>query len=162
MFLGLLLCNAACVTPPQTRREFVDAVKQGGHSSVRTESYVVSRDLNAVVASLERRADQCLARSIDCSGMVGGSVEVSGATYLPTINRVSTDHVEFTLQLENHPSGTGKVPPGGLYVLAEDLSSDGGGTRVDAYVPSAGFDDVVEAIRDWIEGRESRKCPELP
>jgi hypothetical protein len=154
------LAAGGCVTPPQTRAEFVDAVKHGAYGVTR-ESYTVSRDLGAVVASLEQRSKECLAKNVDRTGMVGGSVEVAGSTYRPTINRVSTDRVEFTLQVEHSPSGTAKVPPGGLFVLAEDLGRDGNATRVDAYVTTIGFDDVVKAIRAWIEGHDG-ECPALP
>ncbi len=148
---------AGCVKSPQTRYEFVSMVIADTSGSER-ETFVVERGLDDVLATLSRMSDACLARGSEYTAMSGGVIETVHTEMNPSIERIGADRAEMTVQFYN---GDSSAPPGGFYVIAEDLTRDGTGTRVDYYYATYGFDDVVDAIRAWTRG-EDAECPDIP
>jgi hypothetical protein len=160
----LLLAVLTAVTPaaaidvPQTRQEFVQAVEDKG---AIVETLRVDRSLDQVYAVLEERAAVCLDIQVTRTANVG-YVERSSSTYHPTLRRLDDERAEFTLQVEHHPRGVGHTPPpGGLFMIAADLRSTGGGrTEVVLYQPKMGVKKIGESLRQWLSG-DPAPCPKL-
>ena len=90
-----------------------------------------------------------------------GYTERSSTDYNPALRLVGKDRAEFTLQVEHNPRGVGATPPpGGLYYMAADLRSVGGGTEIVLYRPTLGAKKIVASLKQWFDG-DSAPCPKL-
>lgn len=147
----------SCVPIPQTRAEFVTAAKQNS-TGVANESFVVEKSVDAVVSVLEERAKTCLNQRVDWSGAVTN--EVGSDTYLSYVERPEGGRALFTVQVDRTPRGPLKQPPGGLFILAEDLSGAEGKTKVELYYPTMNFEALTKSVREWTHG-EKTDCPNL-
>src|SRR5215831_3233572 len=128
-----LLVLAAAVGPsaafdvPQSREEFVKAVA-AGKGATTSETFTVDQGIDGVYKILLERSSACLDVTVKRSGWVGGYVEASSSDYNPTVKKVGAQRVEFALQVVHVPRGVGeKAPPGGLYVMAADVTPLGKG-----------------------------------
>ena len=162
--LGILLTALASVAPcaaidvPQTRDAFVQAITGGRGAG--PETIRVPQPLDKVYAVLEERLAACLDVKVERTAYVG-YVERSSTDYNPSLRHVGTDGAEFTLQVEHHPRGVGHTPPpGGLFMLAADLRSTGGGTEIILYRPKIGAGKITDSLRQWLAG-EPAPCPKL-
>jgi hypothetical protein len=164
MLLALLaslaaVAPAAAIDVPQTREEFVQAI--AGGRGAGPETIRVQQALDKVYAVLEERLATCLDVKVERTAYVG-YVERSSTDYNPTLRRVGTDGAEFTLQVEHHPRAVGPTPPpGGLYMMAADLRSTGGGTvEVVLYRPKIGPGKITDSLKRWLAG-DAAPCPKL-
>jgi len=165
--LSILVVLIALAVPvpaiqvPQTRREFVEAVAAGARS-VKMETFVVERSLDAVYAILQEKSSKCLDVLVKRSGFVGSQMEVSSSDYNPSLRKVGGVKAEFALQVVHRPRGIGPtIPHGGLYVMAADIKSLGKGrTEVVLYRPTMGYKAVTRSLRQWAAG-EDADCPKL-
>lgn len=157
ILLGMLLTGPACAPIPQSRTEFVAAAKQKSVGA-GSESFVVDKSFDSIVALLEERAKTCLNQRVDWSSSVTN--EVGSDTYLSYVQRPGSGHAELTVQVDRTPRGPLKQPAGGLFILAEDLSDESGKTKVDLYYPTMNFEPVVKSVREWTHG-EKTGCPNL-
>lgn len=158
----LMLMNPArAFDVPQTREEFVSAVKSGARG-VRMETFTLDRPFEEVYRTLEARCSPCLDVMVKRSGMVGGTMEVSSSDYNPTLRRVSADRAEFSLQVVHRPRGVGEITgPGGLYLMAADVKRAGAKTtEVTLYRPSMGYKDIYRSFMAWAGG-QSDDCPKI-
>lgn len=151
----------AAIQVPQTRTEFIEAVA-AGEGPTKVERITVERNLAEVYETLERKSRECLDVVVERSGYVGTHVEVSSSDYNPTLERIDDESAAFTLQVVHRPRGVGhEPPPGGLYMMAVDLTALGGDrTEVVVYRPTWGFKKIAGSFREWLEGKDTR-CPKL-
>ncbi len=160
-FVTVLACAApaAAIDVPQTRQEFVKAVASGRGAEV--ERLQSDQPLDKVYAVLQERTKACLDVKVQRTAYVG-YVERSSSDYNPTLRRVGKDRAEFTLQVEHRPRGVGHTPPpGGLFMLAADLRSVGGGrTEIVLYRPNIGVKKIVASLKEWFDG-DKAPCPKL-
>ena len=155
----LAFAPAAAIWVPQNREEFVQAVKDG-KGATTAETINVKQPLNRVVALLQEKAKTCLDVKVQRTAYVG-YVERSSSDYNPTLQLVGKDRAEFTLQVEHNPRGVGaKIPPGGLYFMAADMRSVGGGTEIVLYRSTMGVKKIVASLKEWFDG-DPTPCPKL-
>ncbi len=111
-------------------------------------------------AVLKERATACLDVEVKRTAYVG-YVERSSSDYTPTVRRVGKDRAEFTLQVAHNPRGVGHTPPpGGLFMMAADLRSIGGGTEIVLYRPKIGVKKIVASLKEWFAA-DPAPCPKL-
>ena len=110
---------------------------------------------------LSKKASACLDVEVRRSGWVGDHTERSSSDYNPTVRRAG-GRVEFALQVIHRPRAIGEnAPPGGLYIMAADIKSLGGGrSEVVLYRPTIGFKTIVASVKEWIGG-EDTDCPKM-
>jgi hypothetical protein len=156
-----VLIVLAAIQVPQTRTEFIDAVA-AGKGPTTVETITVERNLAEVYELLQEKSAECLDIFVKRSGNVGTHVEVSSSDYNPTLERIDENRATFTLQVIHNPRGVGhSPPPGGLYMMAVDLTALGGDrTEVVVYRPTWGFKKIAASFRQWIDGNDTR-CPKL-
>lgn len=157
----MLMDPAGAFDVPQSRAEFVSAV-QSGARGVRMETFTIDRPFDEVYRALEARCNPCLDVTVNRSGMVGGTMEVTSADYNPTLKRMSGDRAEFSLQVVHRPRAIGEVTPaGGLFIMAADVKKAGArATEVTLYRPSMGFKDITRSFMSWVDGK-SKDCPKI-
>lgn len=146
---------------PQSRTEFIEAVA-AGRGPTKVETVTVDRSLDDVVATLEQKSAECLDVVVKRSGYVGTHMEVSSSDYNPTLERIDADSAAFALQVEHRPRGVGhKPPPGGLYVMAADLTAiDEHRSEIVLYRPTMGFKKIAVSFKGWLDG-SNEGCPKL-
>jgi hypothetical protein len=150
---------AAAIWVPQNRQEFVQAVKDG-KGATAVETIHSDQPLHGVYALLQDKAKTCLDVKVQRTAYVG-YVERSSTDYNPSVRLVGKDRAEFTLQVEHNPRGVGaSPPPGGLYYMAADLRSVGGGTEIVLYRPTLGAKKIVASLKQWFDG-DPAPCPKL-
>jgi hypothetical protein len=156
--LAPMLLLAGCVTPPQTPDELRAGVRAGAMMT-QMKTVEIDRSVSAVFKSLRANADKCLNVTIVGStpGTYGPVVE--STTYRSTSRMVNKGTGETVLQQDAR--ATGRMPPGGYYVLVADTEAlSGQKSRVTIYGASVGYDDVFEAIMTWAKGRP-HECPAI-
>ena len=149
---------AAAIDVPQTREEFVQAIASGRGAG--PEAMRVEQPLENVYAVLEERLAACLDKKVERTAYVG-YVERSSTDYNPTLRRLGGDGAEFTLQVEHRPRPVGgTIPTGGLFMMAADIRSSGGGTEIVLYRPKIGAGKITESLKQWLSGQPAA-CPKL-
>lgn len=161
IWITALVLPVAAIKVPQDRKEFVDAVAAGARMT-KVETLTVERNFGQVYGLLEEKSVSCLDVTVKRSGFVGTHWEVSSSDYNPTLRKVGRGKAEFALQVVHRPRGVGhKPPPGGLYVMAADITALGKNkTEVVFYRPSMGFKKIRKTMKKWIAG-EDIGCPKL-
>jgi len=156
---GLIL--TACVKMPQTREEFRVAVSQGAFSA-KAENFVVKKNFTQVVTHLRAKTNACLNKEVNRWMMQGMYQERSKSTYRASVQTPTTSRAEFTLQVTHQPRGVGAdAPPGGFYLMVADIEAvSPDSLRVNLYRPTLGHGDAVEAVRNWLNGKDDA-CPSL-
>ncbi len=157
--VGLAL--TACVKMPQTREEFRTAVSQGAFSA-KAETFEVKRNFRQVVTHLQAKTSACLNKEVNRSMTQGMYHERSRSTYRASVQTPTTNRAEFTLQVTHQPRGVGAdAPPGGFYLMVADIEAVSADTlRVNLYRPTLGHFGAVDAVRNWIHGKDDA-CPSL-
>ncbi|MFN2644847.1 MAG: hypothetical protein ABR570_07650 [Burkholderiales bacterium] len=129
--------------PPQSRVEFTH------HPQITKQTYTVARNLDAVVASLQKRANECVNKEqvTQTSASVGSR---SKSAYHMSVDKVSPKRAELTYQIWD--SNMALQPEGGLYRLAADIEAKGAkATEVTLYHgPMSGT--LVNAVSEWSKG----------
>jgi hypothetical protein len=156
---GLIL--TACVKMPQTREEFRAAVSQGAFSA-KAETFVVNRNFTQAVTHLKAKTNACLNREVRRSMVQGLYQEHTRSTYRASVQTPTTNRAEFTLQVTHQPRGVGAdAPPGGFYLMVADIEAvSADNFRVNLYRPTLGHGGAIDAVRNWINGRDDA-CPSL-
>ena len=138
-----MLASCAAMKPPQTRAEFVS------HPQITKETYTVPRNLDAVIASLQKRAHDCVNKETvtQTSASVASR---SKSAYHMTVDKVSPKRAELTYQIWD--SNMAMQPEGGLYRLAADIEAKGAkATELTLYHgPMSGT--LVTAVTEWSKG----------
>ena len=157
--LFVTAASAALIDVPQNRQEFVKAVSDG-RGATAMETLTSDQSIDKVFAVLAEKVNTCLDVTVERTAYVG-YVERSSSDYTPTLRRVGKDRAEFTLQVEHNPRGVGHKPPvGGLYFMAADLRSVGGGTEIVLYRSTMGVKKIVASLKEWFDG-DPTPCPKL-
>ena len=129
---------------PKTRAEFT------GHPDIQKETYTVSRNLDAVVASLDKQAKTCVNGESVQTRMSGSMVTTSRDMYLMTVAKTSSSRGELTYrQGSNNTIGE---PDGGMFMFAADLEAQGAkSTKLTLY---HGYmqGTLINAIKEWSKG----------
>ncbi|HEY7366182.1 MAG TPA: hypothetical protein VIE37_18940 [Methylomirabilota bacterium] len=156
---GLIL--AGCVKMPQSREEFRTAVSQGAFSA-KAESFVVNRNFTRTVTHLKAKADACLNREVKRSMVQGLYQEHTRSIYRSSVQTPATNRAEFTMQVTHSPRGVGAdAPPGGFFLMVADIEAvSPDSLRVNLYRPTLGHGAAVDAVRNWINGKDDG-CPSL-
>lgn len=168
MLAGATLTCCAAMQYPTNPADFREGVKQSSLGVV--ESFEARRPYSQVSETLRKKANECLAVTIETSGSVYQSSigmwvnERSTSVYTPKVT-VTQDLTELSLQLgdgKGNKNLFAKMPPDGLYMLVADAVSAGrNATRVTVYRGKWGLGKTVDAaIRGWATG-EDMGCPEL-
>jgi len=160
--LALILIAAPAVAfdVPQSRPEFVKAVSKGARGATM-ETFTAGHDFETIYRLVEKKAAACLDVTVQRTAYVG-YVERSSSDYNPTVRRTGNGRGEFALQVIHRPRAVGeKTAAGGLYIMAADMRSLGGGrTEILFYQPTIGHKKVVRSVRTWLSG-EDAPCPKM-
>jgi hypothetical protein len=129
---------------------------------MKSESYEVNRSLKQVAAAFQKRAPECLSKTIRMTERSATSSLVVDTAYKPTVV-VGNDRAELHLQ-RRHDRGVVKVydePADGHYILVADAYPVGSNrTRIQLIGVSKGHDVIYRAINGWATG-ENLGCPDL-
>ena len=164
LIAGILLTETLTVAKPfhvpQTRPDFVTAVKAGEGASI-AETFVVDQDFESLYALVAKKSAACLDVTVERTANVG-YVEHSSSDYNPTLKRIGKDRAEFSLQVVHNPRAVGEnAPAGGLYVMAADFRALGKGkTEMVLYRSKIGFKKIVGGLKDWAAGVPA-DCPKM-
>jgi len=158
--LLLVAAPAAAIDVPQSRQEFVKAVSKGARGA-RMETFTSGRDFETIYRLVEKKAAACLDVEVQRTAYVG-YVEKSSSDYNPTVRRAGAGKGEFGLQVVHRPRAIGEnAPPGGLYIMAADMRSLGGGrTEIVFYAPTIGFKKIAQSVKSWLSA-EDVPCPKM-
>jgi hypothetical protein len=158
--LILVAAPAAAFDVPQSRQEFTKAVTKGARGA-KVESFTSGRDFETIYRLVEKKAAACLDVTVQRTAYVG-YVERSSSDYNPTVRRAGTGKGEFALQVVHRPRAIGEnAPAGGLYIMAADMRSLGGGrTEIVFYQPTIGFKKIARTVQSWLSG-EDVPCPKM-
>ena len=158
--LVLFAAPAAAFDVPQSREEFVKAVSKGARGA-RMETFTAGRDFETIYRLVEKKAAACLDVTVQRSANVG-YWERSSSDYNPTVRRVGNGKGELALQVIHRPRAIGeKTSAGGLYIMAADMQSLGGGrTKIVFYQPTIGFKKIARSVRSWLSG-DDVACPKM-
>ena len=133
-----------------------------GALSAKVETFEVDRSFKKVADTFEKKAPKCLDQRIRTESRTNMSYQVIVTKYNPTIIR-SKDKVELHLQ-QLHEQGVmniSEVPDGGYYMMVVDAYPVGKKkTRVDFYIPSIGYKNLITAVKGWATGK-NKGCPDL-
>lgn len=152
-FMLLLLLSSCSLHTSKTREEYVTAVTNG-QGMTKMHKLVVSKSFNSVVNNLKSKSNSCLAKKVTSTTYSGLMAMSGSSTYKPSM-QVKKGKAEFTLQVTY--SGDKDY----MYALAADIHyKSKNKTALTIYAPTVGYDDVVEAIKTWSNGK-NRACPKL-
>lgn len=135
----IMLSGCGALNYPQSRNEFTH------NPDIEKKHFVVHRNLNAVVASLDKQSKACINRTVR-SGSVS-SMSVDG--YYMVIKRVSASKAELTYRNVSN-NGIGQ-PEGGYYLFAADMHAAGSSTSVTFYHGPM-EDKLMDAVEAWAKG----------
>jgi len=152
-------CASMNVGQPQTKDEFVSAMKEGGVFR-NTENLSISRPFKSVVADVGEYAEKCL----QVRSVAGPSYQYKSAggstTYRPKLEQQKGSGATLTVQEQYNDREQGGMPKGGLFVLvAEIRAAHGSQTDVNVYYVS-GRGKIVDHLKEWATG-DKRFCPSL-
>lgn len=160
LILSFVFALTACITPPQSRDEFVGKIKQGaGFSSYQT--ITVNRSLDAVLSSLRAPLKQCLNVEIQGHWARGGvrTSNIVTTRHLTTLKRIARNKAELTMQTTYDPASGAQPPKGGYYDFAIDFEALGHSkTKAVLYSGMSGQGDINAAFINWINGKRAA-CP---
>jgi hypothetical protein len=143
---AVMLSSCGTFDIPQTREEFVR------HPKMKKESYTVPRNVDAVVASLDR-AKRCVddEHSQTRTGG-GGMVSTSRDLYYMTVGKTSRGHAELSFRWAM--SNGIMQPKGGYLMLIGDLDAQGpNATKVTLHHGGA-TDALINALKEWSKGKD--------
>ena len=158
--LILVAVPAAAIEVPQSRQEFTKAVAKGARGA-KMETFTAGSDFESIYRLVEKKAAACLDVTVQRTAYVG-YVERSSSDYNPTVRRLGNGKGEFALQVIHRPRAIGEKPPaGGLYIMAADMRSLGGGrTEIVFYQPTIGFKKIAQTVKSWLSA-EDVPCPKM-
>lgn len=150
-----------CATQqPQNAEEFRQAIP--GAFMAKTETFEVSRGVDDIAKTFQKKAPECLQVTVRTVSRTSTSYQSIVTDYKPTVV-VTKQRAELHLQ-RHFRSGVinvGKEPQGGYYVVVADAYPvSKTQTRLKIYMPSIGFDPVLQAIKGWAGGN-NLGCPDM-
>ena len=130
---------------PQTRAEFT------GHPDIQKQTYTVPRNLDAVVASLDKQAQQCInGTSTTTRTGGGGMVSTSRDAYFMSVEKTKPGRAELTYRVGG--SNMAFQPEGGFFRFAADLEAQGPkATKVTLYHGGLSSS-LINAVTEWSKG----------
>jgi hypothetical protein len=141
-----MLCSCAALDIPQTREEFVR------HPKVKKESYTVPRNVEAVVASLNK-AKRCVDAEYSQTRMGGsGMVSTSRDLYYVTVGKTSRGHAELSFRWAM--SNGIMQPKGGYLILIGDLDAQGPTATKVTLHHGGGREPLINALKEWSKGKD--------
>ena len=157
--IAFALLLAGCATP-KNAEEFREATRNGPFKFV--ETFEVSHSFNDVSSTLRKKANECLAVTIDWTAEFGRyRNKRSGTdTYKPTFI-ANSKKAELHLQLKRSAVTEIGSPPDGNYRVVLDatpITKDR--TRIDTYALSIDDKVILKAMRGWVKG-DNLGCPDL-
>jgi len=155
VLLVLLTALTAACAFPQTREEFVKAIR-GGAGLSSYEEVTVNESLKSTLARLEQPLKTCLNVTINVYAVNSGGARIGGittTTYRTKMETKGNGKAALTMQA-THGSMIGSSPPGGIYEVAVDFEAVGGNkTKAVIYSGRSGLSDLVQALKSWMSGR---------
>jgi hypothetical protein len=147
---------------PQNPEDFRKAVS-GGAMMTKTDSYEVNRSTQAVGATFQKRASECLNVQVRTVSQTTTSYQNILTTYRPTVV-ANGQRTELHVQQLHKGGGViypQKPPEGGVYIFVADATPvSANRTRIQLYGPSKGYDVLYRAVRGWTTG-ENLGCPDM-
>jgi hypothetical protein len=144
-----VLTLSACadlLSMPQTREEFAR------HPKVKHQSYTVPRNLDAVVASLNK-ARRCVDAEYSQTRMGGGGmVSTSRDLFSVKVGKTSATRGELTYRWVM--SNGIMQPKGGYFVLTADLQAQGPNATKVTLHHGDGRDSLINALKEWSKGKD--------
>ncbi|MCW9023480.1 MAG: hypothetical protein OQK73_02245 [Gammaproteobacteria bacterium] len=156
----MALLPACAIQHPQNADEFRQAAPTA--FMARVESFTVDRPFKDVANSFKEKAPKCLNVRVKTTSRTSTSYQVIVTRFTPTV-KVTKKRAELHVQ-QQHEQGVmnvSKVPDGGYYLMIADaypLANNK--TMIEMFRPSMGFDPIVNAIKDWANGK-TEGCPDL-
>lgn len=165
LILIAMFISGCAGSMPQTADEFRKAIPQSSFGKV--ETFEVKRPLQDVARTFQKKADECLSKSIRTTSRTSTGYGVSSTTYTTTYKpTVLTRKEKVELNLQEHMEGGNiikvyKEPEGGYYSLVLDATPvNKNTTRIDMYHGTIGNKLLIKAIKGWATG-EITGCPDL-
>lgn len=145
---------------PMSADEFRHEVREGA-MFVEVKEFEAKRKYAHVAKTLAKQAHKCFNVVVETTSHTGMSVSHYKNTYTPTVIK-GPDKAELHLQQKTKGNVLSpKEPETGHYILVVDVEKRNAKTvDVAMYVPTMGYDHVVEAIEGWIQGADTM-CPDL-
>jgi len=142
--VGAGVCAIAltgCYSMPKNRSEFIH------HENIQKTVFTVPRNMDAVIAGVNKRADTCINTGYTQSGTISS---MSRTIQIMSIKKVSPRKAELDyVQRSNNVVGE---PEGGMFMIAADFEANGArSTKVILYHGSF-QETLLGAVRKWIEG----------
>lgn len=157
VLLGITGCAGKM---PQSADEFRQALP--GAFMGELETYEVDRASADIGKTFQQYAPRCLNVRLETRSQTSMSYQYIVTQYTPTVV-INNERAELHIQ-EKHEQGVMAVyeePAAGHYLMVIDATSIGDNrSRIDIYRPSMGFDAMLKAVKNWIEGTDVG-CPDL-
>jgi len=161
LFLIFLFMLSGCIGKmPQTPDEFRQVLPTAFMGKL--ETYEVARSSADIGKTFSKYAPKCLDKRIETVSQSQTSYQYIVTKYTPTVI-VDKKRTELHVQ-EKHEKGVMAIyeePEAGHFLMVVDATPIGKNkSRIDFYRPSMGFDTMVQAIKNWTEGK-NLGCPDL-
>ena len=161
--LSVALLGLGCVMftgMPMTPEAFREAVR-GGAMFTEVRNFEAARSLRRAVATVEKKARECFNVVVETTSSSNMSYSHYTNTYTPSVVK-GTGRAELHLQQKTRGNVLSpREPEAGHYIMVVDmLKKSRSSIGVEMYVPTVGYDPVVEAVESWIRGT-SGLCPDL-
>lgn len=142
----MLSACADMLSIPQTREEFV------GHPKVKHENYTVPRNLDAVVASLNK-ARRCVDAEYSQTRVGGGGMmSTSRDLFYVKVGKTSAARAELTYRWAM--SNGIMQPKGGYLILIGDLQAQGPNATKVTLHHGGGREPLINALKEWSKGKD--------
>jgi hypothetical protein len=154
---------SGCGAMPLTADEFRLAVP--GARTAKVETFEVNRPFSAVAKTFNKKAPECLNKTVTTTSTTPGKYGPISSTYTVTYKpTVLITKNKAELHVQHHTDNAMKVyeePEGGYFLLVADAYPiDEKRTQVDLYRPSIGHKVLIKAVKGWSTGKNVG-CPDL-
>jgi hypothetical protein len=144
--VSAVMLSSCSMDFPKTRAEFTD------HPQIQKDTYTVPRNLDAVVASLDKQAKRCVNGETVETRMGGGGLSTSRDLYMMTLAKTSPSRAELTYRQASNNMAF--QPEGGFFRLAANLEAQGGkSTKVTIYHGPL-QKTLINAVKEWSKGND--------
>ena len=142
--ISAAMLSSCSMNFPKTRAEFT------GHPDIKKAIYMVPRNLDAVVASLDKQAKSCIVSESVETRMGGGGLSTSRTRYNMTVRKTSASRGELTYrQSSNDTIGQ---PEGGFSMFAADLEVQGAKSTKVTFYHGPLQSTLINAVKEWSKG----------
>ena len=162
LVVPFLVGLAACVTIPQTTREFREAAR--GSRVATVEAREIPRPVAQVFRDLRARGDRCF--NVTITRIAHSNIPGDNTThevpvqFLSTTTMTSDRAGELEIRVAQRGVERYAVPQGGNFVQLVDFEAVGAGLTRVTWTGTTAYGDTLEAVLAWAQGR-SADCPKM-